>query len=60
MSDTAQDTKSPLRGFLLANMIKYAEGCVFVHIYQRNPQRGSNNTQYKELLSSMFVFNFYP
>ena len=36
ISDTAQDTKFP-RGFLLGNMIKYAEGCRFVHLYQRYP-----------------------
>ena len=35
ISDTAQDAKFPL-GFLLANMIKYGEGCRFIHIYQKN------------------------
>ena len=64
--NSAEDTKSPSRGFLVANMIKYAEGCRFVHIYQKNPQGitslltqcGSNNTQYEELSSLIFVPNF--
>ena len=53
--------QNPSHGFLLANMIKYAEGCTFVCVYQRNPQEvsslitpcESNNTQYKKLLSSI-------
>ena len=64
-----QDTKSPPlpRRFLLANMIKYAQDFRFVYIYQRNPegitslltQCESNNTKYKELLSLIFVLNFF-
>ena len=63
---TLRKIRNPPRGFLLANMIKYAEGCRFVHIYQKNPQGitslltqcGSNNTQYEELSSLIFVPNF--
>ena len=64
--DTAQDAKFPRR-FLSANMIKYAEGCRIVHIYQRNPQGimplltqcESTNKQYEELLSLIFFLNFF-